>query len=53
MEKKIMKMKQEIAEQNRFYGVLAVLGLIAVCAMSSGACGRICPWIYRRDRDRH
>lgn len=36
MEKKIMKMKQEIAEQNRFYGALAVLGLIAVCAMSSG-----------------
>ena len=36
MEKKIMKMKQEIADQNRFYGAVAVLGLIAVCAMSSG-----------------
>ena len=36
MEKKIMKMKQEIAEQNRFYGAFAGLGLIVICAMSSG-----------------
>lgn len=30
MEKKLMKMKKEIQEQNRFYSMLALLGLFAI-----------------------
>lgn len=36
MDKKMMKMKQELTNQNKFYGLTAALGLIAVCAVSSG-----------------
>lgn len=36
MDKKIMKMKQELANQNKFYGMTAALGIIAVCVVSSG-----------------
>ena len=36
MEKKLMKMKKEIQEQNRFYSMLALLGLFAIILTNSG-----------------
>lgn len=36
MEKKLMKMKKEIQEQNKFYLMLALLGLFAIILLNSG-----------------